>query len=298
MAGESNERMKISATKGNWEQWYTGLGDVVCFAWLAEGLRQSHKFVELYATGWAKEVLELFQQKVTDNPEGAAYTNEGYETCVKIGSPLNYLQWIAHHLGIKEEPARPKMCANPMDREMGRRAAGDVLIFPHGIWTPRVWPKNYFVELGSLLTREGYKVRFAMKERDYAFFMPFHCIVGKNFNFLASTIQQSRLVIGNDSGPAHLSGTIGTKTISIQGPTQGKRIYGHIPEVEPFEKPMLSCAGCHCLPPHDGGGWKVSCETGCHQLYRTFPEEVFERARAILGKPTEKLTSDQMRIAA
>ena len=288
--------MKIhgDATKG----WFHGLGDVVCFAWLGQGIIEAGNEVEFYAQGWWKDVLRLFRMPLTENPDGAIYTNNGYETAVKTRSPLNYLQWIAHHLGVTDEPKRPKFYPNPGDREFGRRAAGDVLIFPHGVWSPRVWPKSYFVELADLLKNEGYKVRIVMKERDYAFFMPFHCIIGKSFDFIASAIQASRLVIGNDSGPAHLSGTIGTHTLAIHGPTQGKRIYGHLPEVESFEKHALPCAGCHCLTDKDGGAWRPSCEIGCHELYRTFPEEVFERARTILGTPASKLTAMQMRIAA
>jgi hypothetical protein len=274
--------MKIYAdpTKG----WFHGLGDVVCFAWLGEGIRAAGGEAEFFANGWHAEVLKLFRQKITTESEGAVYTDDGYEKAVAANSPLNYIEWIAEKLGITVKPVRPKWVPDPMSRELGRKAAGDVLIFPHGVWPPRCWPKNYFAELGWYLQREGYKVRFVMKERDYAFFMPFHCIIGKSWAFIASAIQASKLVIGNDSGPAHFAGTIGTRTISIHGPTQGARIYGHIPEVTPFEKRSLLCAGCHCLPP-----WRHSCEIGCHQLYRTFPEEVFEFARGILGPPTVNL---------
>jgi hypothetical protein len=112
--------------------------------------------------------------------------------------------------------------------------------------------------------------------------MPFPCIVGKSWSFIAAAIQQSKLVIGNDSGPAHLAGTLGTATIAIHGPTQRDRIYGHIPEVVGMEKRSLPCAGCHCLPVFKGQpAWRPSCEIGCHQLYRTFPEEVFEKAQSV-----------------
>ncbi len=278
--------------------WFHGLGDVVCFAWLGEGIKQAGSDVSFVAKGWHAEVLRLFRQTITKDETGAVFTNEGYETARKINSPMNYLQWIAHHLGVTHEPKRPKIEADPMNRELGRKAAGDVLIFPHGVWGPRVWPKNYFIELAWLLSREGYKVRIVMKERDYGFFMPFHCIVGKPWPFIASAIQASHLVIGNDSGPAHLSGTIGTQTISIHGPTEGWRIYGHIPEVHPIEKKSIGCGGCHCLPEADGGAWRVSCETGCHELYRTFPEEVFETARKMLPKvikPTAELKKQNER---
>ncbi len=282
--------MKIYAdpTKG----WFHGLGDVVCFAWLGEGIRQAGKDVEFFASaGMHADVLKLFGMPISSSSKDAVFTNKGYETAVKINSPLNYLQWIAQHLGIEETPKRPTARLEATDREYGRRAAGDVLIFPHGVWGPRVWPKSYFVELGLLLCRAGYKIRFVMKERDYAFFMPFHCIVNKSWGFIASTVKASRLVIGNDSGPAHFSGTLGTKTIAIHGPTQGARIYGHLPEVTSIEKKAIGCGGCHCLPKEDGSAWRVSCEVGCHELYRTFPEEVFEVARTILSPKQEQIAA-------
>lgn len=264
--------------------WFHGLGDVVCFAWLGEGIRQAGHDVSFVASGWHAEVLKLFQMPVTEDSTGAVFTNDGYEKAVAMNSPLNYIEWIAEKLGIVDKPARPKWVPDPTNRDMGRKASGDVLIFPHGTWSPRIWPKNYFVELAYYLHREGYKVRVVTKERDYAFFMPFHCIVGKPWAFIASAVQASKLVIGNDSGPAHFCGTIGTKTIAIHGPTQGARIYGHLPEVIPFEKKSLPCAGCHCLPP-----FRASCEIGCHQLYRTFPEDVFQLAVSILGKASKPL---------
>jgi hypothetical protein len=267
--------------------WFHGLGDLVCFAWLGEGIRAAGSDVEFYATGEQAEVLKLFRMPITNDANGAVFTGNGYENAVKDNSPLNYLQWIAHHLGVKETPVRPRVELDPMNRELGRKAGGDVLIFPHGVWEPRVWPKSYFVELASLLSNEGYKVRIVMKERDYAFFMPFHCIVGKPWAFIAGAIQSSKLVIGNDSGPAHFAGTIGTKTIAIHGPTQGKRIYGHLQnDVVSIEKNSICCGGCHCLNTFPDGSprFRASCHVGCHELYRTFPEEVFEKAVSILGR--------------
>lgn len=275
--------MKIYANRD--KGWFHGLGDLVCFAWLGQGILDAGKGVEFYATGEQAEVLKLFGMPITDDSRDAVFTNEGYETAVKNNSPLNYLQWIAQHLGVTDAPARPRINPDSMNREHGRKAAGDILIFPHGVWAPRVWPKNYWVELGWLLSREGYKVRFVMKDRDYAFFMPFHCIVSKPWAFIAAAIQSSKLVIGNDSGPAHMSGTIRTKTIAIHGPTQGKRIFGHLQnDVISVEKKSIGCGGCHCLRVEEGGAWRASCEIGCHELYRTFPEEVFELAVSILGR--------------
>ena len=269
--------MKIDTFNG----WFKGVGDIVCFAWLGEGLLRAGEAVEFYATDWRAEMLRMFQQPVTDDPSGAVLTNVGYETAVRLNSPLSYLEWMAEHLGVKATPARPRLDLIPMDREIGRSDSADVLIFPNSYSPVRTWPRSYFVELGLLLRAAGYAVKVVTEQRDYAFFMPFHSIVGQSWNYIAGAIQAARLVIGNDSGPAHLAGTIGTKTIAIQGATT-ERIYRHIPEVVSYRKKALHCAGCHCLKPN----FRASCEVGCLELYRTFPEEVAEFAIKILNKKT------------
>jgi hypothetical protein len=268
-----------------WNGWFRGVGDVACFAWLGEGMLAAGEPVEFYTpTNWQKEILRMFQLPLTDDPTGAKLTWEEYTTAVKIGSPLTYLQWMAHHLGVTAPPKRPRLDMTPMDREMGRRDSADVLIFPLSYSPVRTWPKNYFVELGLLLRKAGYSVKVVTEQRDYAFFMPFHCIVGQSWNYVAAAIQSAKLVIGNDSGPAHLSGTIGTPTLVIMG-SATERVYAHIPEVIPYRKKALGCAGCHCLREN---GFRTSCETGCLELYRTFPEEIAELAIATLNAQQEK----------
>jgi hypothetical protein len=258
--------MKIDTING----WYRGVGDIVCFAWLGEGMTQAGEQVEFFATDWRAELLRMFQMPVTNDRTNGVLTWEGYETAVKTNSPLTYLEWIAHYLGIRHPPKRPRLDMSPMDREMGRRDSADVLIFPFSYSPVRTWPKAYFVELGLLLKEAGFSVKFVTEQRDYAFFMPFHCIVGQSWNYIAAAIQSARLVIGNDSGPAHLAGTIGTPTIAIQGATT-ERIYSHIPEVVSYRKKALGCAGCHCLPEKS---FRHTCDYGCLELFRTFPEDV------------------------
>jgi hypothetical protein len=267
--------MKIDTFNG----WFNGVGDIVCFAWVGEGMIQAGEAVELYATGWRADMLKMFQMPVTDDPTGAVLTQEGYETAVRLKLPYSYVQWITHKLGISATPKRPRLEMKPMDREMGHRDSADVIIFPQCFSRVRTWPSSYFVELGLLLRNAGYSVKVCTEQRDNAFFMPFHCIVGKSWDWISAAIQSARLVIGNDSGPAHLAGTIGTPTIALCG-SATERIYAHVPEVTTYRKKALPCAGCHCLPEN---GFRASCETGCLELYRTFPEDVATYALSILN---------------
>ena len=265
--------MKIDCHNG----WFKGLGDIVCFAWIGAGLISAgHQDIHFFAHGWRADLLKMFEMPVTNDPRGAIVCHDGYEQAVAENSSLNYCEWIAFHHGIDLEKypiVRPRLDIIPMDREMGRLAAAPVLIFPHCVWAPRTWPKNYFVELGLLLKSAGIRFACVTEERDSSFQM-FPCIYGQTLGFVSAAIQKAQLVIGNDSGPAHLAGTIGTKTLTIHGPTRSERIYGYLREnMTGLRMNRIGCSGCHCLKPY-----RASCELGCHELYRTTPEDVFNQA--------------------
>jgi hypothetical protein len=253
------------------------VGDIVCYAWIGQGIREAGGDVTFYCNGWRQELFSLFGFNSTSDPTGAVVTHEGYETAVQDKSPLNYLEWITAKLGVTVAPRRPILDMIPMEREMGRRASANVLIFPHCVWPPRTWPKSYFIELGYELMKRGLTVKMVTEERDYEL-LSFHGIFKKSWHFIAAAIQWADLVIGNDSGPAHLAGTIGTRALAIHGPTQ-ERIYGYLPEVTSFRKKALPCAGCHCLPPFPKAS---ACNIGCGELYRTFPEDVLPVALGLL----------------
>lgn len=271
--------MKIDAETG----WFKGVGDIVCYAWIGEGIKQAGGDVAFYCNGWRQDLFKLFGMDVTSDPTDAIVTHDGYEQAIGDGSPLNYLEWIADRLGVKETPRRPRLNMNAMDREMGRRASANVLIFPHCVWPPRTWPKSYFVELAWRLAQRGLSIKMVTEHRDYELLM-FHGIYKKSWDYIAAAIQWADLVIGNDSGPAHLAGTIGTRALAIHGPTQ-ERIYGYVPEVTSYRKKALPCAGCHCLPPFPIGG---ACQLGCGELYRTFPEDVLPVALGLLNMEGSK----------
>jgi hypothetical protein len=254
-------------------------------------LHQADRSAVFYATDWRAELLRAFQLQVTGDPADALTAQIGYETCIKVKSPLNYLEWIGSQFDLygreneKDkrgrwfvEPKRPRLNLPPMEREMGRRDSADVLLFPNCHSPPRTWPRPYFIELGLLLAKAGVRVKVVYEKREGAFTM-FQDMYGKSISYVTAAIQAAKLVICNDSGPAHLAGTIGTPVMAIHGMTT-PRIYGYLPKgnVESFVKKTLGCSGCHGLYP-----CRASCNEGCHELYRTFPEEVFDRAMEMLG---------------
>src|SRR5262249_54436596 len=146
------------------------------------------------------------------------------------------------------------------------------------------WPANYFIELAMYLKQSNLKVRIVTQERDHRY-LYFPVIYGKNLQFVSGAIQMAKLVIGCDSGPMHLAGTLGTPALAVQGSTQ-ERIYGYLNgAVTSYRKHVLPCAGCHGLPEKQ---FRASCEAGCHELYRTFPEDVYHKAMEMLHINIEK----------
>ncbi|GAB4184413.1 MAG: hypothetical protein Tsb0015_00280 [Simkaniaceae bacterium] len=95
-----------------------------------------------------------------------------------------------------------------------------ILIHPTRSNDAYVWPSDKFFALGKMLQKSGYEVHFvlSLQERPKwafvekeGFFLP----ALENLHELASLIYESALLIGNDSGPAHLASNMQVPTIVI-----------------------------------------------------------------------------------
>ncbi|MFH1503827.1 MAG: lipopolysaccharide heptosyltransferase II [Candidatus Omnitrophota bacterium] len=102
-------------------------------------------------------------------------------------------------------------------------------INPSANWGLKRWPKEYFVELCRRLIKElNCAVIFIGAKKEKAYIEEILQNIGyQAYNFcgrtslkeLAALIKGSNLFISNDSGPAHLSASLGIKTLVIFGPT-------------------------------------------------------------------------------
>ena len=260
--------------------YYRGLGDAICVAWIARGAELVGEHFEAYALKPRRiDPLTLFEVKITQSTKNRCAPLIGFETCVREGLPYDYIRWIMFQIGATWEVARPRPAWSAWDRECGRKDSAEVLMFPQMIWPPRAWPKNYWIELGMMLKDAGINLKVVLKEPDpTGDFSGFHQIVGKPIAHVAAACSVAKLVITNESGPAHVAGAVGAKVLAICGPTTPK-IYGHEPNVFCFQKKAVPCYGCHFKSPP----FRYSCGIGCHELYRTLPEDVFQKAYAMLS---------------
>lgn len=146
-----------------------------------------------------------------------------------------------------------------------------LLIFPETAWSVRRWPLAYFVDVASASARLGFAV--AVMATDAETVRPFNCWSWWGFpvSRVAAMIRRADLVLGNDSGPAHLAATIGVPTVVVAGPTRAELVFGQYDRVYPLKlsPDHLACVGCHFSRAQ---GYREACAFGgCQALMRLAP---------------------------
>lgn len=111
----------------------------------------------------------------------------------------------------------------------GNTGGGGVLIHPGAGARDKCWPLHCFIELGKRLVDNGQQVRFVIGEVERE---RWSNVDLSNLRTAFETAEPQSLIdlhklqtsadvfIGNDSGPAHLSGMMGIPTLALFGPTR------------------------------------------------------------------------------
>lgn len=264
---------------------YRGMGDMVSLAWVAEGTRDTSDPISFYATGGNFTILKLLGQEVTDQPTGTGIVlTTAYLTELREGGARLRLDYVRELLGIHTPHRRPK-ASIPSDaiawaETTKRQYSGDlVLLFPQTLWESRAWPPAYWVELAWRLHERNVAPVMMLANEDKRFTNTPYFAWGYDLPKVAALMSMAKLVVGNDSGPAHLSATLGVPTIVTSGPTRGSCVFGHLPEIISLttdEPPQ--CAGCHFKPP-----FRAACDQGCQALYALKPHVVLGRVASELA---------------
>lgn len=193
------------------------------------------------------------------------------------GDPGSYCQYLALDDELLSGLGPERAASAELDWAIENKAqvgGGDlVLLFPQTYWDSRAWPACYWVELAWRLHERNVSAVVMLVDEDQRFTNTPHYYWGFDIKKVAAMMTVARLVVGNDSGPAHLSGTIGTPTMITVGPTRPECVFGHIPEIIALksEEPP-DCAGCHFQAP-----FRAACDQGCQALYALKPHVVLGR---------------------
>ncbi|HVX58997.1 MAG TPA: glycosyltransferase family 9 protein [Pirellulales bacterium] len=267
---------------------YRGLGDMISLAWIAEAARGGPAPLSFYAKRDGHySLLDMLGQDVTDDPTDQGMTvGEAYKRELEDGGARLRLDYLCEALGVEKAFRRPHLrlpqqaiaWARQVKQNHGERLA---LIFPQTLWQSRAWPSCYWVDLAWRLKEGGISVIVMLQNEDDRFKNTPTYMWGFDLARLAALLSIASLVIGNDSGPAHLAGTAGARTIALCGPTRGACVFGHIPNVLPLasadETP--GCSGCHFKAP-----FRAACDEGCQALYSLKPDIVLAQALALLNR--------------
>jgi hypothetical protein len=261
-------------------RYYRGLGDIVMWAWLAEGSRASTDRMVFHRTS-NLDLMGLLGLTVDPQPGGVTL-DEVYQIETRDVGRRPRIDYIRDALGLAVCAARPKLIISEQDRAWASERVAElgssfVLLFPQSAWKTREWPANYWVDLAWHLKRLGIPVLVMLQADDSRFHNTPLYWWNTPLPRMAALMAQASLVIGNDSFPAHLAGTIGVPTLALMGPT-GKSVFSHIPDVECLAATSLDCTGCYFQAP-----FRAACDQGCMSLYRLFPDQVVQRSLEKLG---------------
>ncbi len=163
-----------------------------------------------------------------------------------------------------------------------------ITMAPGSVWATKRWLPKYFAKLADMLGKTGYQIVLVGAEPD-------NCIareiitLSKNtlFNAVgkfsvsqsALVIQNSRLLITNDSAPMHLAVAVKTPIVAIFGPTV--REFGFYPYGE-FDQ-IAEVKNLNCRPCAKHGGAK--CPIGTFACMKhLLPEHVFQKVRFVLNQ--------------
>jgi hypothetical protein len=263
-----------------------GWGDAVVGAWISEGSKDAHDARLLhYATGDRKLFLEMLGQPVRAVPDGAVTTWDAYQAELAERGSVPRALSRAKFLGITATPKRPGPLRVPKPAEdwaekfsRDRRARnGLVLLFPQAEYACRRWPASYWVDLAWTLKEQGYETVTVMGRVEEQYCNVPLWINGHSWHQVAALMTKSSAVVGNDSGPVHLAGTIGVPTFALVGPTN-PAVFSHVPEVRVVRDESLSCVGCHWDPLK----YRAACDQTCRSMMRLEPERVAAEVRSCL----------------
>jgi len=133
-------------------------------------------------------------------------------------------------------------------------------------WPNKTWPEKNWNKLERMLKSEGLKVTRQDKQPKEMF---------ENIHRYIDWINQSRLVVSNDSLGLHIALAVKKKVIGLFGPTPSKEVYFYgRGEAITTDDDLSECLPC----------FKPTCihETNC--MSRISPEKVYEKVNLYLKK--------------
>ncbi len=269
-----------------------GLGDSLCSMWCVEGLKQAGMDVDFFVRPEHIGICRLYHERVfhKDNaPLDAVTLNISKTETEMAGRPPDNLSRIDWWWGWAEEqysgefpagatPKKPQLL-NPF--VLRPELENTIVIAPECCFYNRTWNMGHYGRLVHLLKEAGHEV-VAFVEKAESKVNEINGLVyhyGMSFEGLAMAIASSKLLIGNDSGPAHIAGTVGTPCIPVHAVMPPEAVWNYYSDFFPAY-PDDACAGCGFKA--DRGYHPHTCGKMCSALEGISAGDVFKIAEQAL----------------
>jgi hypothetical protein len=261
-----------------------GIGDVVVGATIVAGLRRRHhgEFLTFAVKREMMPWATLFVDADSVAPiEQVHWGDRVYWPGQSHGDRerpefgrLRRHDYYAECAGI--EPTLPTVYLTPEERGWARGMAGEarplIVISPYAGHGPREWPVNLYRDLVDRLRERGMHVLIIDGPGDGArssIFGTSHCW-GHAPGCVAALLEECSVLVGNDSGMAHVAGCLGSRIVPICASTSGTSVFGFYPRAYPVQA-ELSCSPCYWA---SSRGYRAACDLACHALQRLPVERV------------------------
>jgi heptosyltransferase-1 len=284
-----------------------GIGDAICGVYTACGLADRGHLVTFHAkhTAWLKWFKHPNLTIVPEKDPQVFNANAGYPEQLeasRTGTCESRSLWYMQNLHTlhpvikgKPQPARPLeyeklgTCSDlPTDY---------IVLAPFSAYEDRQWDIHHWRMLAKLLMNEGHTViaigsptdgdrlTEAFTKSGVRYFW------GQSPEWVVNAICNAKILIGNDSGPAHVAGLYGSKAIALCGQIDGNFVFRHSPTVKPVMPPeQIPCRMCHWTPQ---GGFTSVCDRKCSALQLISPFEVADQAIKDINESIERKAGER-----
>ncbi|SHK55766.1 heptosyltransferase-1 [Selenomonas ruminantium] len=193
-----------------------------------------------------------------------------------LGCPVNEVRFTL------DVPDREANLAHQIFAQAGANMDNPYVVLAVGAnWPNKRWPTEYFAALADFLyDRQLIPVlvgggmvdeQRAAEICSHSEVPPLNLVGRTNFKQLAYILQNTRLTVGGDTGPVHLSAGLGTPTIMLMGPTDANRNgpYGQLHHAIEVDRPCRYC-------------WQRACPKQLDCLAAITTEQVLKKVEEIL----------------
>jgi len=168
----------------------------------------------------------------------------------------------------------------PLINSLPPTSKTQICIFPYSTDVTRTYPENKWLDIYKRLKRDGYEVAVALpKEVHYKVWDDCNTIHLNSIEEVISLINNSDLVLGNDSGPIHFAGILRKKGLALLGIYSPETLFGGYETVEGITNESTPCFHCFNLKQK---GFSEACRQKCSVLNSIDPRDVVDKVRELI----------------